>query len=59
LANDEVVQETFKKIATLDIAGKLFCESSTIHPDATSEIEKAVVAKKAEFVAGYSLQNVF
>jgi 3-hydroxyisobutyrate dehydrogenase-like beta-hydroxyacid dehydrogenase len=46
------VEETFKKITALDIEGKLFCESSTIHPDVTKETEKAVLAKKAEFVAG-------
>jgi 3-hydroxyisobutyrate dehydrogenase-like beta-hydroxyacid dehydrogenase len=56
LANDDVVQEIFKNITALDIAGKVFCESSTIHPDVTKETERAVVAKKAEFVAGYFTQ---
>ncbi len=38
------------------IVGKVFCECSTIHPDVTREIERAVIAKKAEFVAGYFRQ---
>ena len=46
------MQETFKKITSLDIVGKIFCESSTIHPDVTKATETAVIAKKGEFVAG-------
>jgi 3-hydroxyisobutyrate dehydrogenase len=52
LANDAVVKETYEKITALDIKGKTFCESSTIHPDVTKETEKAIVAKGAGFVAG-------
>jgi 3-hydroxyisobutyrate dehydrogenase-like beta-hydroxyacid dehydrogenase len=52
LANDAAVKETFEKICELDIAGKTFCESSTIHPDITKELEKQITAKKAGFVAG-------
>jgi len=52
LANDAVVEETYKKITSLNIEGKTFCESSTIHPKTTKETESAVVAKGAKFVAG-------
>jgi 3-hydroxyisobutyrate dehydrogenase-like beta-hydroxyacid dehydrogenase len=52
LANDGVVKETYQKITALDIKGKTFCESSTIHPDVTKQTEEAVVAKGAGFVAG-------
>jgi len=50
------VRETYAKVTALDIAGKTFCESSTIHPDATRETEKKVVEKKAGFVAGLNYQ---
>jgi 3-hydroxyisobutyrate dehydrogenase-like beta-hydroxyacid dehydrogenase len=46
------VEETYKKITSLNIEGKTFCESSTIHPKTTKETESAVVAKGAKFVAG-------
>jgi hypothetical protein len=49
------VKETYEKITALDIKGKTFCESSTIHPDVTKQTEEAVVAKGAGFVAGISL----
>lgn len=43
----------------MDIAGKLFCESSTIHPDVTKETEKAILAKNAEFVAGMAPKDQY
>lgn len=51
VANDEAVQETFKTILSNDVSGKLFIESSTIHPDTTEAIARDVTAKGAEFVA--------
>lgn len=51
IANDEAVQETFKAILEENVKGKLFIESSTIHPDTTDALAKDVVAKGAEFVA--------
>ncbi|KAF4446482.1 hypothetical protein F53441_9886 [Fusarium austroafricanum] len=51
IANDEAVQEIYKKIFEGDIKGKLFIESSTIHSDTTEALAKDVVAKGAEFVA--------
>jgi 3-hydroxyisobutyrate dehydrogenase-like beta-hydroxyacid dehydrogenase len=55
LAKDAVVEEVYAKITSLDIAGKTFCESSTIHPDMTKKIEQSVLAKNAGFVAGISV----
>ncbi|KAH7178454.1 NAD binding domain of 6-phosphogluconate dehydrogenase-domain-containing protein [Fusarium sp. MPI-SDFR-AT-0072] len=51
IANDEAVQETFKAMLEGNVKGKLFIESSTIHPDTAEAIAKDVVAKGAEFVA--------
>ncbi|KAH7133469.1 NAD binding domain of 6-phosphogluconate dehydrogenase-domain-containing protein [Dactylonectria macrodidyma] len=51
ISNDEAVQELFKTVLEVDITGKLFIESSTIHPDTTEAVAKEVVARGAEFVA--------
>ncbi|GKU07561.1 6-phosphogluconate dehydrogenase 2 [Fusarium langsethiae] len=51
IANDEAVQETYKAMLESGIKGKLFIESSTIHPETTEGIAKDVIAKGAEFVA--------
>lgn len=51
IANDGAVQELYNTILEVDITGKLFIESSTIHPDTTEAIAKEVVARGAEFVA--------
>ncbi|KFH44577.1 putative oxidoreductase-like protein [Hapsidospora chrysogenum ATCC 11550] len=51
LANDEAVEEFVAKALESDVTGKLFVECSTIHPDTTDAIAKAVVARGAEFVA--------
>ncbi|KAH6899060.1 NAD binding domain of 6-phosphogluconate dehydrogenase-domain-containing protein [Thelonectria olida] len=51
IADDDAVQETYNTIVESDIKGKLFIESSTIHPETTEAIAKQVVAKGAEFVA--------
>ncbi|KAH7137107.1 NAD binding domain of 6-phosphogluconate dehydrogenase-domain-containing protein [Dactylonectria estremocensis] len=51
VANDEAVQELFETVFEVDVTGKLFIESSTIHPDTTEAIAKEVVARGAEFVA--------
>jgi 3-hydroxyisobutyrate dehydrogenase-like beta-hydroxyacid dehydrogenase len=52
LANDDVVEGVYKKITTLDIAGKTFCESSTIHPNVTQKVQESVTKREAGFVAG-------
>ncbi|KAL6354637.1 hypothetical protein LRP88_11981 [Fusarium phalaenopsidis] len=51
VANDEAVQETYKTILEDDVKGKLFIESSTIHPETTEALARDVVAKGGEFVA--------
>ncbi|KAM0438869.1 hypothetical protein ACHAPT_001630 [Fusarium lateritium] len=51
VANDEAVQETYKTLLEGDVKGKLFIESSTIHPDTTEALAKDVLAKGGEFVA--------
>lgn len=51
IANDDAVQETYKAILDVDVADKLFIESSTIHPETTEALAKQVVAKGAAFVA--------
>ena len=51
LANDAAVQEALGKALEVPVEGKLFVECSTIHPDTTEAMAKAVRAKGAEFVA--------
>ncbi|KAF7560776.1 hypothetical protein G7046_g3362 [Stylonectria norvegica] len=47
IANDEAVQELFAAMLKVDIAGKLFIDSSTIHPDTTEAVAAAVVLSTA------------
>lgn len=51
LANDAAVQQTIATILEADVKGKLLVECSTIHPDTTEAVAKAVVAGGADFVA--------
>ncbi|KAM5348494.1 hypothetical protein ACJ41O_008318 [Fusarium nematophilum] len=51
IANDEAVKETYKTLLGNNVKGKLFIESSTIHPETTEAIARDVVANGAEFVA--------
>jgi len=51
LSNDAVVESTVGEILKGDVAGKLVVDMSTIHPDTTDRIAKAVHDKGAEFVA--------
>jgi 3-hydroxyisobutyrate dehydrogenase-like beta-hydroxyacid dehydrogenase len=52
LSNDAAVEETYSAIIeSVTIKGKLFVECSTIHPDVTERIAKAVTESGAEFVA--------
>lgn len=51
LANDAAMEETLKTAIKGDVKGKLFIDCSTIHPDTTEALGKAVVAQGAEFVA--------
>ncbi|KAF4975174.1 hypothetical protein FZEAL_8003 [Fusarium zealandicum] len=51
IANDEAVKETYESLLQGDVKGKLFIDTSTIHPDTTEALAKDVLAKGAEFVA--------
>ncbi|KAI5466558.1 NAD binding domain of 6-phosphogluconate dehydrogenase-domain-containing protein [Mariannaea sp. PMI_226] len=51
IADDDAVQAAYKAALEGEVKGKLFIESSTIHPDTTEAIAKQVIAKGAEFVA--------
>jgi 3-hydroxyisobutyrate dehydrogenase-like beta-hydroxyacid dehydrogenase len=52
LAKDDVVEATIQEIlAASDVTGKLIVETSTIHPETTERLAKAVVEKGAQFVA--------
>lgn len=52
VANDEAVKELVgAAMEGVDIAGKLFIDCSTIHPETTEAIAKTVTARGGEFVA--------
>jgi 3-hydroxyisobutyrate dehydrogenase-like beta-hydroxyacid dehydrogenase len=51
LANDTAVTEAIESISQSDLKGKLVVDCSTIHPDTTELVAKAVVGKGADFVA--------
>jgi 3-hydroxyisobutyrate dehydrogenase-like beta-hydroxyacid dehydrogenase len=51
LANDEAVTELIGVLLKEDVRGKLFVDCSTIHPDTTEAVAKAVLDHGAEFVA--------
>ncbi|KAK3943869.1 NAD binding domain of 6-phosphogluconate dehydrogenase-domain-containing protein [Diplogelasinospora grovesii] len=51
LSNDKAVESTLNEVLKNDIKGKLFIECSTIHPETTEKIAKAIVDKGADFVA--------
>lgn len=51
LSNDKAVQDTIAIIVKGDVKGKLIVDCSTIHPDTTELVAKAVLAQGAEFVA--------
>jgi 3-hydroxyisobutyrate dehydrogenase-like beta-hydroxyacid dehydrogenase len=51
LSNDAAVEEVFQEIAKGDVKGKLFVDSSTVHPDTTAKLAWLVVGQGAEFVA--------
>lgn len=51
LANDHAVESVLDQILKTSVAGKLIIDCSTIHPDTTTKISKAIVGAGAEFVA--------
>ncbi|KAM3430823.1 hypothetical protein MY4824_007456 [Beauveria thailandica] len=51
VANDAAVSQTIDTTLQADVAGKLFIECSTIHPDATQATADKLLGRGAEFVA--------
>jgi 3-hydroxyisobutyrate dehydrogenase-like beta-hydroxyacid dehydrogenase len=51
LGDDIAVQDTLAKAINRDVKGKLFVDCSTIHPNTTKMVAKAVEAQGAHFVA--------
>ncbi|KAF3922942.1 hypothetical protein ABW20_dc0101539 [Dactylellina cionopaga] len=52
LANDAAITDTIKAaVASGDISGKLFVESSTVAPKCTNELSELIVSKGGKFVA--------
>ncbi|KAM7218547.1 putative oxidoreductase YfjR [Rhypophila decipiens] len=51
LSNDQVVREAIDEVLKSDITGKLIVECSTIHPDTTESLGRAVVEKGGQYLA--------
>ena len=51
LGDDSAVQNTYATAVKGNVKGKLFVDCSTVHPETTEALVKAVTAKGAEFVA--------
>lgn len=50
LTNDKAVKAVYEEILSLDITGKLFIDMSTISPEVSSEIAKALKIKEASLL---------
>ncbi|KAK0620372.1 NAD binding domain of 6-phosphogluconate dehydrogenase-domain-containing protein [Immersiella caudata] len=50
LSQDDVVEAAVSEVLQNDVTGKLIIECSTIHPDTTERLAKAVEAKGAEYL---------
>ncbi|KAM7183676.1 putative oxidoreductase YfjR [Rhypophila sp. PSN 637] len=50
LSNDQVVREAIDEVLKSDITGKLIVECSTIHPDTTESLGRAVVEKGGQYL---------
>ena len=51
LGDDKSVQDAVAQYIANEVSGKLFVDCSTVHPDTTNGISKALTSKGAEFVA--------
>ncbi len=51
MGDDPAIRETMAAAVEADVKGKLFVDSSTVHPDTTKDLEWLIVGKGAEFVA--------
>jgi 3-hydroxyisobutyrate dehydrogenase-like beta-hydroxyacid dehydrogenase len=54
VANDAAVKETYEAALKEDVKGKLFVDCTTIDPDTTTWVEKALESKGAGFVGSPS-----
>ncbi len=52
VGDDKAAFETIESIVSVDVAGKLVVDCSTVHPETTTALEKTLLAKGAAFVAG-------
>ena len=51
LSDDQVVESTVAEAIKSDVKGKLFVDSSTIHPETTERVANAILGAGADFVA--------
>ncbi|KAI9875757.1 MAG: hypothetical protein M1830_008024 [Pleopsidium flavum] len=51
VGDDNAIVETIDTALTEDVKGKLFVDCSTVHPDTTNKLAKAIEGKGAQFVA--------
>lgn len=51
VGDDAAMRETVEAALKVDVAGKLFVDCSTVHPDTTRELDARIRGAKAEFVA--------
>lgn len=52
VGDDKAIDETIDAALTGDVSGKLFVDSSTVHPDTSNALAKKLAEKGAGFVAG-------
>jgi 3-hydroxyisobutyrate dehydrogenase-like beta-hydroxyacid dehydrogenase len=51
VGDDRAILETIDTAFKVDVAGKLFIDCSTVHPDTTQTLDRMIREKKAGFVA--------
>jgi 3-hydroxyisobutyrate dehydrogenase-like beta-hydroxyacid dehydrogenase len=51
VGDDKAIQDTIAAALEVDVAGKLFVDCSTVHPDTTNALAELISSKNAEFVA--------
>ena len=51
LGDDAAITDTITTAVNGDVKGKLFVDCSTVHPETTIQLAKAIEAQGAEFVA--------
>jgi 3-hydroxyisobutyrate dehydrogenase-like beta-hydroxyacid dehydrogenase len=51
VGDDSAMRETIDAALKADVAGKLFVDCSTVHPDTTQALDRLIRERKADFVA--------